>query len=941
MIPFLQQIANVFYEHYGNEIQKFAFVFPNKRSGLFFRRYLSQRMPDMAFSPKIMTLRSLFQELNPKHQADPVKQLFILYEIYIQKSGSNESFDSFACWGEMLLGDFDDVDKYLIDAKQLFSNVTDLESIERDFSFLHPVQVQAVRSFWSSFNPVNKDSNQRSFLHLWQILYDIYSEFRNALSSRNIAYEGMIYREVVEKIRKENIAATYEKIVFAGLNALSPSETELLKYFDKRGIADFYWDYSSDFFKDDNNRASFLKHENTSRFPSAFEIKDVKEYETAFEMIGIPSKIGQAKELYHTLNKMLDKGLFSNENALQTAVVLPDEQMLIPVLQSVPEKISPINVTVGYSVSSSLTASLMDFLESLQRNARETADEVTFYHRDVFSILQHNYIASACPEAAAEIISSITENNRIYVSMSAFKTNSLLNLIFSKPPTLLEISGYLTAIFRELQTGIMPTISKEIIHHYRIIVKRMHDTLLETKTSFSRETYFKLLKQMTRLIKIPFSGEPLSGLQIMGVLETRALDFENVVILNVNEGIFPAKHVFDSFVPSQLRRGFGLPTQDDQEGLWAYHFYRLIHRAKHVVMLYDTRSEGLQSGEVSRFVHQLRYHYRIPVKQKLSVYNISSSRIAPFIIEKDENAMQLLSLYESEKHLSASAVNIYLDCPVKFYFSVLKGIQEEESVSETIENDLFGTILHSVMELIYKRFCGKTVTADALNVLSGKNNMTEIIQEAFAKDFFHTNMPRPLAGQTYLYGETIRKYVNKILEYDRSLTPFQYLASEKLIYVPLEISGGRKLKIKGFIDRIDSKDGILRIVDYKSGRVSPLTFDSMEDLFDINAKDRKKAIMQVFLYAWAYLLSEETGFRIQPSVYYIRNLFVKGDFDPAIRQTVNKKKLAIDDFSLYSNVFEDALRTTVNEIFDVEKPFTQTPNIKNCQYCPFKDFCGK
>jgi ATP-dependent helicase/DNAse subunit B len=372
----------------------------------------------------------------------------------------------------------------------------------------------------------------------------------------------------------------------------------------------------------------------------------------------------------------------------------------------------------------------------------------------------------------------------------------------------------------------------------------------------------------------------------------------------------------------------------------AYHFYRLIHRAKRVIMIYDTRAEGLQSGEVSRYVLQLRYHYKIPIKQKLSVYNISSSRVVPFTIEKDENTMALLDAYQSNKQLSASAINIYLDCPVKFYFSVLKGIEEEDAVSETIENDLFGTILHSVMESVYRRLCGRTVTADVLKILAEKNNMTEIIQEAFARNFFHTETPRPLVGQTYLYGETIRKYANRILEYDSSITPFQYIDSEKLIKAQIEIDGGKRLNIKGFIDRIDRKEGTLRIVDYKSGKVSPLNFGSMDSLFDISVKERRKAVMQVFLYAWAYS-SETADIQIQPSVYYIRNLFAKGEFNPEIRQTVDREKLVINNFSLYRNAFEDSFRTTLNEMFDVGKPFIQTPNIKNCQYCPFKNICGK
>jgi hypothetical protein len=946
MTPFLQQVANVFYECYSSDIHRFAFIFPNKRSGLFFRKYLSELTQNTSSLPATITINELFQKLNPGFQTDRIKLLFILYAIYIRKSGSNETFDDFVYWGEMLLNDFNDIDKYLINARQLFTNVTDLDHIEQDFSFLKQAQIQAIRSFWSSFNPDSEYNNQQFFLHVWQILYDIYTEFRQTLSSRNIAYEGMIYREVIEKI--ETIDLQYDKIIFVGLNALSTAEAELLKYFKKQGIADFYWDYSSDFMKDNDNKASFFMNENLRLFPSAFEIKDSENCNIHFEIVGIPSRIGQAKQLYHTINELINNNLISSENALQTAVVLPDEQMLMPVLQSIPKKISRINVTLGYSISNSPIASLMNHIQSLQRNIRRTTDEIMFYHRDVLSILQHNYISAVCSRESAGLIRLITKKNQIFIPISTFKNNDLLKLIFSIPSNTISISEYLTAILQELQndgenfheTKESVFLKKEFIAHYQNIISHLQNTLAETETSFSTDTYFKLLKQMTELIKIPFSGEPLSGLQIMGVLETRALDFKNVIILNVNEGIFPAKNSYHSFVPYQLRRGFGLPTHEHQESIWAYHFYRLIHRAERVIMLYDTRTEGLQSGEVSRFVHQLHYHYKVPIKQKLSVYNISSSRIAPFAIEKDEDVMQLLALYESDKYLSASAINTYLDCPVKFYFSVLKGIEEEDIVSEMIENDTFGTILHRVMELSYKPLCGKLVTADLLNVISENKNMTEIIQKAFAEDFFHTDNSSPLVGQTYLYGKTIRKYANRILEYDRSLTPFQYIDSEKLIHAQIEIDDGKKVKIKGYIDRIDMKDETVRIVDYKSGKVSPLVFSSMESLFNLDAKDRKKAVMQVFLYAWAYS-SEKTDLLIHPSVYYIRNLFTKGNFDPSIRQTVDKEKLIINNFFALRNEFEDSLRATVSEIFDAGKPFIQTPNTKNCQYCPFKNICGK
>jgi hypothetical protein len=481
-------------------------------------------------------------------------------------------------------------------------------------------------------------------------------------------------------------------------------------------------------------------------------------------------------------------------------------------------------------------------------------------------------------------------------------------------------------------------LEQEFVFHYFTMVNRIREMIRETGTEMSTDTYFRLLRQMTDFIRIPFQGEPLSGLQVMGVLETRLLDFDNLIILSVNEGVFPAKGATPSFIPYHLRRGFGLPTPEHQDSVWAYHFYRMIHRAKRVFLLYDTRTDGLQSGEVSRFVHQLRYHYKTPIRHQVTVYDVASSSIKPFIVEKDEEVNRTLALFETEKSLSASAINTYLDCPLRFYFAVIKGIDEEKAVSETLRHDLFGTLLHRVMELAYQPFCGKTVTSDLLKLVAQQENMTALIQTAFAKDYFHTGELRPLTGQTYLYGEIIRKYVCKILDYDQSLTPFEYTGSEKLFHRTLDISGGRKIRLKGFIDRIDRVNGALRIIDYKSGKPAALTFASMESLFDTAEKDRKKAIMQVFLYTWIYAL-ETNEKQIQPIIYYARDLFKPSAFDPVIRQPVEKEKKVIDRFGDEWPLFEDCLRSCIDDLFDPNKPFVGTPLKKNCEFCYYKTIC--
>jgi hypothetical protein len=869
----------------------------------------------------------------------------------------------------MLLNDFDDIDKYLIDARQLFTNVTDLNRIDETFAYLTPSQIQAIRSFWSSFGPEgdNKtesyDSNRRFFLHVWELLYPVYTELRERLTAEGMAYEGMIYREVVENLGKMP-SFPFKKIVFIGFNALTKAEKTLFIHLKEQGVADFYWDYASDKIKDKDNRASFFMSENLRLFPPEHALPEEEPEQTQFEMIGVPSRIGQAKQVYVLLENLSGKETMRADKAMRTAIVLPDEQLLMPALNAIPETVSRINVTLGYPLSGTLVASLTNALQSLRKNVRRTDNDILFYHRDVIAVLRHKYISSALPAETSALVKNITERNQVYIPIKTFENTPLLTLLFSAPATATETFGYLTDILEKLNvhlstadeenagTNEQPSatdietnvrsesLEQEFLFYYYLMVNRLRELMREAGTDMSPDTCFRLLKQMTDFSKIPFHGEPLSGLQIMGMLETRALDFENLIILSVNEGVFPAKSAANSFIPYHLRKGFDLPSPEHQDAIWAYHFYRMIYRAKKVTMLYDTRTDGLQSGEVSRFVHQLIYHYKTPVHRKLSVYDVSSSHVAPLCVDKDEDTMRLLTAYETDKSLSASAINIYLDCPLKFYFSALKGINEEETVSETLENDTFGTLLHRVMELTYQPLCGKTVMGDLLKLAAQEKNMTAIIQQAFADDFFHTEKPHPLTGQAYLYGETIRKYVCKALEYDRSIPPFVHIGSEKLFHTSLTIKGSRRIRIKGFIDRIDRIGDIVRIIDYKSGRPSALTFGSMESLFDTTAKERKKAILQVFLYAWIY--AKENGEKnIRPTVYYMRNLFGQEEFDPFIRRVNGKEKTIIENFSLYYEAFEEHLRTCLNEMFDPEKPFTQTQNPKSCEYCPFTGICGK
>lgn len=964
MKPFLYQVATLFYQQYGAEIHRLAFVFPNRRAGLFFQKYLSEISEKPLFSPSILTINDLFMQLSGMHPADKIQMLFRLYELYKQRSGSSESFDEFIYWGEMLLNDFDDIDKYMVDARMLFRNVSDLKSLDDDFNYLSPEQVQAIRSFWSSFYPKGDSPNQQHFLELWEILYDLYAGLRTSLAKDGCGYDGMIFREVVEQLEKEPMSDfPFDQVVFVGLNALSVSEERLLLALQKKGVADFYWDYVGPWVTDPDNKASFFLERNLRLFPSRMQLPATGPVQAEIRVMGVPSAIGQAKQVYPILQALADEQQLTDESALRTAIVLPDEHLLVPVLNAIPEAIQHINVTMGYPLAGTPVAALMEYILTLQKNIRYIDRVPVFYFRDVLPILNHQYVMAAAPEEVSQLVKDMTTGNRIYVHAADLNRHELLSILFTPVQNTEELSDYLIHVLEALNaclrnnrpnpddeemisnsTQTTADIEQEFIFHYFATVNRMKEVMREAKIEMRLDTYFRLLKRMTDLITIPFEGEPLSGLQVMGVLETRALDFDRLIILSMNEGIFPLKKVANSFIPYNLRRGFGLPTYEHQDSVWAYHFYRLIRRAKQVTLLYDTRTTGLQTGEVSRFVHQLRYHYQYPLIDELVVYDVASSAVPPISVQKTAEVEKLLSDFLSggPRALSASAINTYLDCPLKFYFSVLEQIQEEDEITETVERDVFGSILHKVMEDLYAPFKGKLVTADLLKLLrKDQPLLTGTIARAFAELFFKSPVVRPLEGENFLTGEMIRKYAEKILEQDARFTPFHYIESEKKVRATITLSDKRVVQLKGFIDRVDSLDRVLRIVDYKTGS-GKLEFESVEGLFDKEAKDRPKAVMQVFLYAWMYQqLPEYTGMPIQPAIYYLRTLFQRS-FNPVVEQKKGRGKAdKVNSFQDFASDFEGKLRQCLDEIFNLDIPFTQTETGKACAYCSFRGLCGK
>ncbi len=921
---FLQQVAQIYLDKMGDGIADCCFVFPNRRSSLFFRKYLGESLSKPMFTPALTTINNLFAQISGLKVADKISLLVDLYREY-----NISSFDEFVFWGDIILNDFDDIDKYLVDAKKLFTNIKDLHDLDGGYEFLSDEQIKAIRSFWSTFNDYSGGPKEEQFLSVWNNLYRIYSDFRANLLSKGEAYEGMVYRSVAEAVNGDShinsdaaegiraLVSKYKKIVFVGLNALNECEKALLTHLKKEGVADFYWDFYGDEIKDEANKSSLFMKENVLRYPSAYQLPEVelegKPLDRVINVIGVPSAVGQAKYLMNLLPEL---------DPHDTSIVLPDETLLYPVLNSIPEEVEDINVTMGYSLKNSQLATFMGHISPLWRKAKEIGGQTHFYHSSVTAILGHKYIQDLpeTGEQARKLKMEIVERNMIFVPASFFGGCGILELIFRQRPE--SVADYQIALLEELQKGLGP-LDKEFVLGYFKCINRLKGFHLCIKD----ETWFKLLAQLVSAISIPFNGEPLSGLQIMGPLETRALDFENVIILSCNEGKFPSRSVSNSFVPYNLRKGFGLPNYEFQDSISAYHFYRSIYRAKRVFLLYDTRTEGVnRSGEVSRFVKQLKYHHGANITEEVVTFKIESIPSGNIKVEKsDEIIAKLL-----EHNFSASSLNTYLDCPLKFYFQAVEKIKEEEEVTEQVEANVFGTMFHEVMQKIYEPYCGEIISPELIDKwMKSEAMIQELIRNAFANEMKIKN----IEGKNKIVEALILRYVLKTLEQDRKKAPFAFTSVEERCFVKAALPRtGAEVKFFGIIDRRDGVDGNDRIVDYKTGGYS-ISWKEVGDMFDLPADKRGYTALQMMFYL--YLLDMKGLVKdvdkAVMAVCSLKDLFGTTKGMPAFGITRA-------DYDLFVERLYDLVE---NRILNKEIPFEAKGEGKTCEYCPYSIVCNK
>lgn len=959
MESFLKLVAADLYKHTEGNLAHTAVVFPNKRAGLFFNEYLAQESESPIWSPAYVSISELFRSLSPWEVGDPVKLVCELYKIFRRETQSTETLDDFYFWGEMLISDFDDADKNKVDTDKLFSNLQDLRNIMDDYTFIDDEQEEAIRQFFQNFSIERRTALKERFISLWDVLGNIYKGFRESLASQNIAYEGMMYRHVIEHLDVDKLP--YEKYVFVGFNVLNKVEHTLFTQLKDAGKAVFYWDYD-EFYMKENRQAvtheagEFIRR-NLRDFPSPLSGELFKNLSKPKEVHYIASSTENAQARY--LPQWIRNNLTTPEK--ETAVVLCNEALLQPVLHSLPAEVKHVNITMGFPLSQTPVYSfLIALLELHTHGFNFKSGRYTF--QSVVTLLKHPYTRQLTGQAEL-LEKELTRNNRFYplpgeLGKDEFLTRLFtplsgnLNLCIRLSETLQQVAGIYQANTSGTEdTDAFNQLYRESLFKAYTTINRFRTLIEEDELTVQSETFRRLLVKVLSATNIPFHGEPAIGMQVMGVLETRNLDFRHLVLLSVNEGQLPKSGGDSSFIPYNLRKAFGMTTIEHKIAVYAYYFYRLPQRAERITLMYNTSSDGLNRGEWSRFMLQFLIEWPHPITRQFLEAGQSPQGTSPITVEKTPDVMRRMqSLFDVRANpkakFSPSALNYYLDCPLKFYYRYVAGLSAPDEVSAEIDSATFGSIFHYAAEHIYKDLTthGKVINKEALEtLLRNEVKLQDYVDTAFKKLFFNVpqNEKPEYNGVQLINSAVIARYLKQLLQNDLRYAPFTFIASEMEVDEPIDIQtpkGVIKSRIGGIIDRMDSKDGTLRIVDYKTGGDAD-TPPHVESLF-IPDKKRSNYVFQTFLYA-AIMCRKQPTMKIAPALLYIHRAATE-TYSLVIQMGEPRKpKEAVEDFSKYEKEYRERLQGLLEEIFNPEKSFTQTEIIEKCTYCDFKALCKR
>lgn len=926
-------------------------ILPNRRAGLFLQRYMSESTDSSMWMPRVSGIGDFIETESKLGLSDPVELQFRLYDIYSAMVEQAEPLDQFLQWGEMMIRDFDELDKYLVDAEQLFRNIRDLKALEEPLAGLEPEQLVFIRQFWEGFYEGNLTPEKRQFLQTWELLPRLYNKLQEELRYSGEGYQGMQYRELAERILKgEHAFERRGRTIVAGFNALNQCEKVIFSTLREHGAA-FFWDYDQRYMDDRGEEAGRFLRENILRFPEAEKLEDFKGLAKGkqYRIYELPTDVLQSKTVYHLLK---DEDPDRLVKSTDTALVLCDEELLLPVLMSLPEGVEEVNITMGYPMKNTPVFSFLDSLLRLHYHARKKADGSTrFYHKDVNDILQHPYFWKMQGGGSVELSGRIIRENMHMIDRELFK-GELEQMIFRPLDNAASLLEYLRKIFLHLLELIAgrgsrheDVLDREFCFQLLKQVNKF-ERLNEQRSDISYQLMERLLRRSLQNLRIPFEGEPLSGMQIMGILETRLLDFRHVILLSMNEEVMPAQEATHSHIPYSLRMAFGLPSREEMDAIYAYYFYRLLQRADRVDILFNGSTEGVSTGEMSRYVRQLIFEKGLKVIRP--GLNVQAREITPIKIEHGEVVTQKLRRYvmgsEEDRYLSPSAINTYIDCSLKYYFRYIAGLGEMDEISEDIDASGFGTVVHDSLNELYLEIAGKNrgiISKEDLNKLLSSNEYESLLREQFIKHHYKGRKKETIEGRNILIFSVMLRYMKQVLKQDTTIAPFELVAAEATYRrnLAIEVEGKTiELSLGGKIDRIDRVGGQLRVIDYKTGRTDQ-KFRDVESLFDGNYGSRNSAAMQTFYYAW--LVGEAfPGKDVMPGLYSMKGLF-KEEFDAALNMTSLKKEGRVASFFPLENQFMELLKELVQKLFDPTIPFVQRENDKICSYCDFASLCQR
>jgi ATP-dependent helicase/nuclease subunit B len=959
MQSFLQKIVNHITTKYPDNIGDICIVLPNRRAGLFLKTHMADVLGKTFWAPEVYAIEDFVTLLSELQPADTTTLLFELYETHKRiHPGAEEPFDDFSRWGQLLLNDLNDIDRYLVDATQLFGNLKDIKELET----------------WTLNSEEELTDFQKQYVKFWKSLGSYYSIYKDQLLAKHIAYQGLAYRVVVELVLERINKYPWKKIIFAGFNALNKAEENIIQTLLNAERAEIIWDVDSYYVNDLKQEAGFFyrKYRGSGIFS---KLSEGEERNIVFEenllgtqakqvhIIGATKNVAQAK-----LAGSIVQHLQATDKALQnTALVLADENLLFPVLHSLPDNLNDVNVTMGYPLKSTPMAGYFDLLFNLHINALKISKDknnYSYYYRDLLNFLSHPYSSTLIFEekkyySLKPAIKTIQEKNILFASSHTIEklTASQGAELFEKlKPVFINwhqpadalacmwtvIESLKNSIIAQQTEELKKTASLELEYLYAFtkIFKRIEALMIDYPNSITDvKTLYAVVKQIIQTSTLPFYGEPLLGLQVMGMLETRTLDFENVILLSCNESILPSGKTGNSFIPFELKRYFGLPTYSDKDAIFAYHFYRLLQRAKNIYLLYNTENDALGMGEKSRFLTQLihelpRINKNIVIKEEL--YSIPAEVKSPGNIISINKTLEILNILKEKavKGFSPSLLNIYVKCPLQFYFHAVLGLKEYEDVEETVGAETLGIVIHGVLENLYKPYIGHIIKEEHIDKMRGQ--VEALVTTGFEAYYNNGEMS---FGKNMLTARIAIKFISNFLNTEYTLIQDYKAAGSYITIHQLEEKlvshlqvGDELVNFKGTADRIDGVGGQIRIIDYKTGKAEDKEL-KIKEWSQLSTDTNLAKSFQLLMYAWMYKKSNPEVNTVKSGIISFRQL------------SAGLKTVKINDADTITEsemlLFEEQLNGIVSEIFNKSQAFNQTKELDNCKYCSFKGICGR